>query len=380
MSETDSDRIGRAALPEPRPAEPVAEAERAAARLRSSDQPLGEPGRPVNRNSPVYVAMSAATGVLVVAAAAYFVVVAADVLVLIGLAFFIAVGLDPIVAGVARRIPRLVSVGLVVLGLLALVCGCVVAMLSVLIEQGAQLRDQVARYRDLLSDRGTLLGWINQQLHIEQSIRNVVGVAAGSIPEIVASFVVVLVLTVYFLSDLPRIRHALVRLVPASRRPRAILIGDEIFAKVGAYLLGNVILSVIAGAATFAWAVTMGIPYPLLLALVVSVLDLIPIAGALLAGALVALVALTVSLPVCVATVGFLLVYQLIEDYVLMPKIIGKTVRIPVVLTLVAVLIGGFLLGVIGALVAVPLAAAILLVLREVCFPRLDQTSSEAPG
>ena len=111
----------------------------------------------------------------------------------------------------------------------------------------------------------------------------------------VADSLIVIVLTVYFLADMPRIRTALYRLVPHTRRPRAILIGDEVFAKVGAYVLGNILISVITGVATFIWLIAFGVPYPLLLAIFVAVLDLVPIVGSTIAGIVVAVVALTVS-------------------------------------------------------------------------------------
>ncbi|MEV3965083.1 AI-2E family transporter [Nocardia sp. NPDC050193] len=185
--------------------------------------------------------------------------------------------------------------------------------------------------------------------------------------------VIVTVLTVYFLAGLPRLRAALYRFVPHSRRPRAILLGDEIFAKVGAYVAGNILISVIAGAATFLWLVAFSVPYALLLALFVAVLDLVPVVGSTIAGIAVAAVALTVSVPVCVITVIFFVAFRLAEDYLLVPKIIGRSVKVPALSTLLAVLIGGALLGLVGALVAIPVAAALHLIAQEVLFPRLDK-------
>jgi predicted PurR-regulated permease PerM len=185
---------------------------------------------------------------------------------------------------------------------------------------------------------------------------------------------VVLVLTIYFLADMPRIRSLLYRLFPDSRRPRAILIGDDILAKVGGYVLGNLVISLIAGGLTFGWLLIFGVPYALLLSILVAILDLVPVVGSTVAGVVVALVALTVSLPICLATVGFFVVYRLGEDYFLVPRIIGRAVEVPALVTVVAVLIGGALLGIIGALVAIPIAAAILLLARELLFPRLDRS------
>jgi predicted PurR-regulated permease PerM len=188
------------------------------------------------------------------------------------------------------------------------------------------------------------------------------------------STLTVLVLTIYFLADLPRIRKLIYRLVPGSRRPRAILLGDEIFGKVGGYVLGNLITSLIAAALAFVWLVIWHVPYPLLLSLMVALFDLIPVIGALTGGIIVTLVSLTISVPVAIATAVYFTVYKHAEDYFIVPRIIGRTVDVPATATLVAVLVGGTALGIVGALIAIPVAAAIRLLLHEVVFPRLDRT------
>ena len=154
---------------------------------------------------------------------------------------------------------------------------------------------------------------------------------------------------------------------------RVILIGDEIFTKVGGYVLGNVLTSVIAGLGTFLWMIIFGIPYPVVLGLFVALLDLIPVVGSTIGGFVVTLVALTVSLPIAVATLGFYVGYRLAEDYLLVPRIMGRAVQVPAVVSVLAVLVGGTLLGIIGALVAIPTAAALRLWLDEVAFRRLDR-------
>jgi predicted PurR-regulated permease PerM len=130
----------------------------------------------------------------------------------------------------------------------------------------------------------------------------------------------------------------------------------------------------IAGLGTFVWMLAWGIPYPVLLGLLIAILDLIPVIGSTVGGAIVSLVALTVSLPVAVATLAFYIAYRLAEDYLIVPRIMGRTVEVPAVVSLIAVLIGGVLLGVVGALIAIPAAAAIHVLLQEVTFRRLDQS------
>ena len=151
-----------------------------------------------------------------------------------------------------------------------------------------------------------------------------------------------------------------------------ILLSDEIANRVGGYVLGTGVISLIAGTLTFIWLLIFGVPYPLLLAIGVALLDLVPVVGSTVAGAVVCLVALSVSLPVAGATAGFFIAYRFAEDYLLVPKIIGRTVKVSSLGTLLAVLVGGAVFGVIGALVAIPVAAAIQLIIIEVAIPRLD--------
>jgi predicted PurR-regulated permease PerM len=119
---------------------------------------------------------------------------------------------------------------------------------------------------------------------------------------------------------------------------------------------------------------SFGIPYPALLGLLVFLLDLIPVIGSTIGGAIVTLVALTVSVPVAVATLIFYIVYRLAEDYLLVPRIIGHTVKVRALGNMIAIVLGGWVLGIIGALVAIPVAAAVQLILEEVTFPRLDDS------
>jgi predicted PurR-regulated permease PerM len=251
-----------------------------------------------------------------------------------------------------------------------------------LAQQASQLVAQAPDYLLEAQDHSSTLGRLNDRFHLQQQLTDAVNgstvlehlvSAVTLIFDEVTKLVLVAVLTVFFLADMPQIRANLYRLVPGARRPRAILIGDQIFAKVGAYVLGNVVISVIAAVGTFLWLEAFGVPYPLLLAIFVAVFDLVPVVGSTVAGVVVAAVALTVSIPVSVATVAFFVAYRLIEDYLLVPRIIGRAVQVPAVLTVVAVLLGGAVLGIIGALVAIPIAAALQLLVHELLYPRLDQ-------
>lgn len=365
---------------------PVADAEAQAAQASTADEPLGRPGRPMDRRSPFFVGMAASAGVAVTVLAADLVVTARSTLVLIGLALFVAVGLEPAVSALARRgLPRWTAVLTVVVVVLGAVGGFLSVAIPALVAQASTFVTQVPTYLQDLQDRNTALGAFNRQFNVTQTVESVLGssgtgvvngvLGAGAVVlDVLSSTLVVAVLTVYFLADMPRIRRGIYRMVPGSRRPRAILIGDQVFAKVGAYVLGLIVLCLIAGTSSLVWMLLLGISFPLLLAIMVTLLDVIPVVGTSLAGLVVTLVALSSSLTVGLATAAFFVGYRLVEDYLLTPRIIGRAVAVPPLLTIVALLLGAVLLGVIGAVVAIPVAAAVLLVVRAVLVPRLDAT------
>jgi predicted PurR-regulated permease PerM len=364
---------------------PVAEAELLAAEMSSEQRPLGELGHRFNRRSPFFVGLLASAGVAVTYGAVQLLVAMASILVLLGVAFFLALGLEPAASWfVKHQLPRWAATTVVFVIFVSVVAAFIAAAVPALTEQAHQLIVAAPHYLQQAQDHSSAIGRLNDRFHLQQRITDAVNGSGGSaLNEVIdagaalfgalTNTLIVIVLTVYFLFDLPRIRSTLYRLVPNSRRPRTILIGDAVFAKVGAYVLGNVAISVITGGATFIWLTLFGVPYPLLLGIFVGLLDLVPVVGSTIAGIVVAAVALTVSLPVCLATVAFFVVFRLLEDYLLVPRIIGRAVNVPALITVVAVLIGGAVLGIVGALVAIPIAAALQLIIQEVVYPHLDE-------
>ena len=364
----------------------IQEALETAAAVAEETGGLGTPGRPINRRSPFMIGMAGAFGVAVTYGLVELLIRAGSVLIIIGIALFIAAGLDPVVGWLVRhRLPRWAAVLTVIVCGLAIVGGFLAAAIPPLANEATALAHQIPGYMHSLQDRNSQLGKLNVKFHIQQRLTTLVtsrgsslvgGVlgAGALVVSTASSILAVAVFSTYFLAGLPRIKVFAYRLVPHSRRPRTILIGDEILAKVGGYVLGNFLTSVIAGAGTYFWMLAFGIPYPLLLAMFVAFLDLIPVVGSTVGGAVVTLVALTVSLPIAVATLAFYVAYRLAEDYLIVPRIMGRTVQVPAMVSLVAVLIGGVLLGIIGALVAIPVAAAVRLLLNEILIRRLDRS------
>jgi predicted PurR-regulated permease PerM len=362
----------------------LAEAVEAAAILAEETGGLGTPGRPLNRRSPFYIGMAATAGVAVTFGLVELLIKARSVLVLIGLALFIAAGLDPAVGWLTRHGLKRWQAVLVTIGvLIAVIGGFLAAAIPPLATQATNLADQLPNYLHTLQNHNSQLGKLDAQYHIQDRLKALLTSKGGSLVGgvlgagelvigTVSSFLVVAVLAIYFLADMPRIKLLAYRLAPHSRRARVILIGDEIFAKVGGFVLGNFVTSVIAGLGTFLWMIAFGLPYPILLGLLVAFLDLIPVIGSTVGGAIVTLIGLTVSLPIALATLGFYIAYRLAEDYLVVPRVMGRAVQVPGAVSVVAVLVGGALMGIIGALVAIPAAAALRLLLEEVAFRRLD--------
>ncbi len=363
---------------------PVAQAEAVAAAISTEEQPMGTVGRRFDRKAPFYIGMTAAAGVAVTYGLIQLLLLAGNVLILIGLALFLAIGMEPAVSFLVKhRWPRWLGVTAILLLIIGVLGGFLAAAIPALIAQGQQLINNAPHYLQQAQDHSSYVGKINDRLHLTQKLQSLItspgsvsfnGIlsAGAAVFSALTDTFIVLILTIYFLADMPRIRALIYRMVPHTRRPRAILMGDDILAKVGAYVLGNLLISLIAGGLTFGWLMIFSIPYAALLSIMVALFDLVPVVGSSIAGIIVAAAALTISLPMCLATIAFFIIYRTAEDYYMVPRVIGRAVKVPALVTVVAVLIGGALLGIVGALVAIPVAAAVLLITREILFPRLD--------
>lgn len=351
------------------------------------DRQLRRLGRPFDRRSPFVVGLSATLGVLVAVAIGLAVYSIRSTLILIFVALFIAVGLDPLVESLHRRhFRRAYSVITVLLGLLCVAGAFVYSAISPINNEVNQIAKAVPVWRHQLSSGNGVLGHLAKSLHLNLSsylhntdtasiAKYLASGALGAGKEVVSvgtSALIVTVLTVYFLAALPSIKRFFVQLVPATRRDRFGHLLDEVLAGVGGYLIGNLLTSLVAGLGTFLWAFAFGIPYPVLLGLFVALFDLVPVVGSTIAGVVVALVSLSVSLPAAIATAAFYIGYRFFEDYLLVPRVMRHAVNVSPVVTVLAVVVGGALLGIVGALVAIPVAASIKLVLEQSVFPRLD--------
>lgn len=351
------------------------------------DNPYGRPGRPLSRRSPFRLGFTAALGVALAYGLVNALIAVRGVLILILTSAFLAVGLNPAVEGLAARgMRRPHAVTIVLLTVVAFFVGFGFAIVPPIADQTGQFVDQapgyIARLREnsqiaRLDARYHFLTQAGDYLSKPERVGTALfGGVLGAGRVVIGAFFsafTVLILTLYLMANLPEIKTSAYRLVPRSRRARVGLLTDEILSRIGGYVAGNLIISVCAGVSTFLVLLVLHVPYPVALALIVAVTDLIPAVGATIGAALVTLVALFVSVRTGVIAAVFYIAYQQVENYVLYPRIMKRSVDVSPVATVVAVLIGGSLLGVLGALLAIPVAAAVQLVLREVVAPRQNE-------
>ena len=350
------------------------------------DNPYGVPGRPMSSRSPFRVAFTAALGVALAYGLVQALIAVRSILILLLAAAFLAIGLNPAVEALVRRkIKRGRAVGIVLLAVLLFFIGFGFAVVPPIIDQAQDFGTDLPRYVQELKDNERVaqlderFGLLDKaQAMLDDPGRIGVSAAGGvlGVSKVVFgaffSALTLLILTLYFLSSLPTIKANAYRLVPRSRRARVGLLSDEILSRVGGYVAGAAGIASLAGVTTFVLLLVLGVDYPLALAMLVAVTGLIPLVGATIGAAVVTLVALFTSVKVGIICAVYYLIYQQVENYVLYPRIMQRSVDVSPAATVVAVLIGGSLLGVLGALLAIPMAAAIQLVLKEVISPRQD--------
>jgi len=344
---------------------------------------FGRPGPPLRRG-PFYIGLVGGLGLLTAYFAAQAVASALNVLVLVFVAGFLAVGLNPAVVRLQRwGLPRGWAVTGVVVGALLLLGGGLVALVPPLVRQIDAFIEGLPGYLDALT-RNEVIRDLNERYAVIESAKSLITPAnltravgglldgLGLVFGTLFNVLTVLLLTVYFLAAFERIRNGAYRFVPASRRDRVRAIGDEILAKVGAYMAGALFIALLAGASSFVFMVLAGIAYPAALAVVVAVFDLIPQVGATLGALVVILVAFVTSVPLGIAAVVFFVLYQQLENWVIYPRVMSRAVRVTDLAAIISALLGAALLGVIGALIAIPACAAVQLIVREVVFPRQE--------
>jgi predicted PurR-regulated permease PerM len=280
--------------------------------------------------------------------------------------------------GVQRRG---VAVGI---SFLLVLCGLAVLgglFVPILIDQVNEFVDAVPDYvADLTRGEGPF-GFLQDDYQVVDRVREAIekNGAAGALGvsgtalavtkgvlTVIVAVVTITFLTLFMLLEGPQWVERFYALLPESSQPRWRRIGSDVYRTIGGYVTGNLLISLVAGVTSTIVFVAVGLDYAIALGLIVALLDLIPLAGATIAAVLVTTIAFLAEDWKKALIVGvFFLVYQQLENHVLQPLIYGRTVQLSPLAVLIAVLIGGAVAGVLGALGAIPIAGTIQVILRE---------------
>ncbi|QNA91309.1 MULTISPECIES: AI-2E family transporter [unclassified Microbacterium] len=312
------------------------------------------------------------------------------VLIYIALALFGALGLDPAVRFLERRgLSRAIAVVITILALIVVFALVLWMVIPIVIDQitsfvksvpgmiqdftrtdlyaalddqfGDQFQDLVGEVQKFLSDFGNLATIGGGALAVGASI------ATG-----ISGAIVVLVLTLYFLATLPAMKQGLLRLAPARDRARAADISEQITDSVGGYVMGMVILAFCNATLALILYTVLRLPFPPLMATIAFCVTLIPLVGSVLFWIIGTGLALFTDPIAALIFAAIYLVYMQVEAYVLTPRVMNRAVAVPGSLVVIGALAGGTLLGLLGALVAVPVTASILIIIKQVLVPKQD--------
>ncbi|MET0783054.1 MAG: AI-2E family transporter [Leifsonia flava] len=321
------------------------------------------------------------------------------ILTYVGAALFLALGLDPVVSWLeSKRWPRWSAILVVLVGVLGLVAGLVVLVVPIIVSETSKFISQIPSivervaspdFIDQLQDQFPAFDVPLIADSITKSINDFVadptkvGDLAGGVLAIgigigagLFAVIIVLILTLYFTASLGSIKRATYQLVPASKRERFSDLTEQITASVGRFVVGQVSLGLINGVLSFIFLSIIQAPFPAVLAFIAFFLSIIPLVGTISGSVIIVLVCLIPGLgsplTALVAAIYYI-VYMQVEAYILSPRIMSRAVSVPGSVVVIAALAGGALLGILGALIAIPVAASIILIIKQVVIPRQNE-------
>ncbi len=332
-----------------------------------------------------------AIGVLVALLAGTLVHELSTVLVYIGVALFIALGLDPLVNLLERYIPRWAAILIVVVVVLGAFVGVVFAIVPILVNQATNL---VQNFPEIVGDISKL-GWVQDLArqfegsfdvdHALDSVQTfvenpgnllslgggILAVGSGILSGLTGALIVI-ILMLYFLASMRGLKTMVYRFVPASRRENFVEVSEQVTSSVGRYVVGQITQAGINGVLSIIWLLVIGAPLPVLLASFAFLGSLIPLVGTLGAAVLISLLCLFASPATALAAAIYYLVYMQVEAYIISPRIMSRAVQVPGALVVIAAIAGATIGGVLGALVAVPAAASVIIIVQKVIYPRQE--------
>ena len=312
----------------------------------------------------------------------------ATILTYVGIALFAALGLEPAVrALVNKKLPRPLAVTIVVIGFLGTVSLLLWAVIPAVIREAVNLIDRLPQIVEDTINNELFIRWDNElNGAITEATANLlqyiadsnnwptlaggvlqvgVGVLGGFV-----GLIIVVILSIYFMASLGTMKTYVSKLIAASKRARFVELTEEITYSVGRWVIGQVSVALLHAVVLFTFLSIIGAPFAPLLAAISFFVAVVPLIGPVTAGAISTIVLLFVDPSLALAVGIYYLVYLQLEAYVISPRVMKKAVSVPAALVVIAALMGGTLLGILGAVIAIPLAAAVLLLVREVWVPR----------
>lgn len=352
---------------------------------------FGALGEPINRSHPFYFGFIATLGALTAIVLLRALASVSQIFVLILIALFLATGLNPAVEALRRKnLSRTSAVAIIFTSVIIFVVFFALVVVPPVVSQGTQLINKAPQLLTDLTNNSTI-NKLNDQYGIIDTLQTklksvtsngtllisafggVIGVGKSVLSGFF-SFLTVLVLTLYFITSLPQAVNLGLSLVPASRRERVGRLTEAIIGRVGSFVGSQIIIAMMASIFVLILSVLLGLPSPIAIAMIVFVCGLIPLVGHFIGSSIVTIIALTQSVLLGVVALVAYVVYVQIENYVVTPRIMKKTMSVPGAVTIIAALIGSSLLGLVGGLLAVPVAAAVILILDEVVIPRAQDS------
>ena len=362
-----------------------------AAKPAQSPADYGVAGVPINRSHPYYFGFVATLGALTAIVLMRALASVSQIFILILIALFLAMGLNPAVEALRRRnMSRVTAVTIIFTSVIAFVVFFALVVAPPVISQGTQLINKAPTLLADLTNNATI-NKLNDQYGIIDTLQSrltsvtsdgtllisafggVIGVGKSVLSGFF-TFLTILVLTLYFITSLPQAVNLGLSLVPASRRARVGHLTNAIIARVGSFVGSQIVIAAMASVFVFVLSLVLGLPSPIAIGMIVFVCGLIPLVGHFLGSGIVTIIALTQSIAIGVIALVAYVVYVQIENYVVTPRIMKRTLAVPGAVTIISALIGSSLLGLVGGLLAVPVAASIILILDEVVIPRANNS------
>jgi predicted PurR-regulated permease PerM len=351
----------------------------------------GTLGEPINRSHPFYFGFIATLGALTAIILMRALASVSQIFVLILIALFLATGLNPAVEALRKRnLSRSAAVTVIFSSVILFVIFFASIVIPPVVSQGTHLINTAPTLlQDLmknetinrLNDQFGLIDTLQTKLKsitsdgtlLISTFGGVIGVGKSVLSGFFTALTI-LVLTLYFITSLPQAIDLGLSLVPASRRDRVGRLTHAIIARVGSFVGSQILIAAMAAVFVVVLATVLSMPSPIAIGMIVLVAALIPLIGHFLGCGIVTLIALTESVWVGVIAFVAYVVYVQIENYVVTPRIMKRTLSVPGAVTIISALIGSSLLGLVGGLLAVPVAASIILILDEVVIPRANNS------